>query len=185
VRAFIGIPLPLEVREKISEFVAGMAPLISGVKWVEKDNYHITLKFLGEVSEEKVRLLASRLEETSRGVTSFSICLSGFGAFPALSYPRVLWIGVSEGGELVRDLHSRIEDVAKEFGFQPEQKSFHPHVTIGRIRRPRKLGDLLRLEREVVFGDVVVNEFCLYRSTLTREGPIYDIIDFVELVKSE
>ncbi|RMG58651.1 MAG: RNA 2',3'-cyclic phosphodiesterase [Deltaproteobacteria bacterium] len=185
MRAFLGIPLPEEVREEISAQVERLFSRLRGVKWVEKENYHITLKFLGEVEEETAALLLKEVSTRASTFPPFSVDLSGFGAFPTLRSPRVIWVGIKSGGDLVGKLHEVIEEVAESRGFPREAKKFHPHVTVGRVKRPGGGGLVLEKEDSLPFGRVRVDRFHLYRSTLTKAGPIYDIIGSVFLEGEE
>ncbi len=178
MRMFTGISLPLEVREEIDALVVRMSALFKGIKWVEVDNLHITLRFLGEVEKERVPDLREGLKSAAVGKKPFLISLATLGAFPSLRYPRVYWIGVDEGKEMVRSLHDDISDELKKVGFDPEGKKFHPHVTIGRVRKRASENRLLPERTHI--GAFTAKDFCLFKSTITKKGPIYDIIEKIE-----
>lgn len=178
MRLFTGISLPPGIREEIDAYVASMSALVKGVKWVEVDNFHITLRFIGEVEKERVPALREGLKRASAGKNPFVISLATLGAFPSFSYPRVYWIGVDEGQEMVRSLHDDISDELKKVGFDPEGKKFHPHVTIGRVRKSTSENRLLPERTHI--GAFTAKDFCLFKSTITKKGPIYDIIEKIE-----
>lgn len=178
MRLFVGISIPLEIREGIDVYIAATGVGIEGVKWVEKNNFHITLKFLGEVREDNVPSLVECLRMTAVGKVPFLISLTSVGAFPSMKYPRVYWIGVEKGKEMVKTLHDDIERECQKLGFATEGKRFHPHVTIGRLRKFGK-GSQLKGEKSC-FGEFMATDFTLFKSTITKKGPIYDIIEKIE-----
>ncbi len=151
------------------------------VKPVEEENLHLTLRFLGEVEEGVVR----RVGEALRGIRypRFSVTLRGLGAFPSPGNPRVIWIGVEEGGEELRGLRDEIERALR--GIVPrEEESFVAHLTIARVKeRARGAIEILKEYGDYEFGKVDVNEFKLKRSVLTRKGPIYTDIEVYPLVE--
>jgi 2'-5' RNA ligase len=181
MRAFVGIPIPHEIRRGIGEAVRELGRRVGGVKWVEVGNFHITLKFLGEIDESMSTVLSGSLRDATEKISSFTASLEGIGAFPSLSSPRVIWIGVEEGNSMVRKLQVEVDTELEGCGFQREKKPFHPHVTVGRVKRGAR--DIRKDVSEVrcSFGSFSVDQICLFKSTLTRSGPIYDIIGEVPL----
>lgn len=183
VRAFTSIEIPCNLRREIEGLLAPGKSTFKGVKWVATENLHITLKFLGNVEEDIVGTVSSRLARVATEMRPFSLSLGSVGAFPSLYRPRVLWIGVKKGEDVVRGLHDKIDRALSEIGFDLEERSYHPHVTVGRVRggarlRMDQLFSAIHLNREFP-----VLKFNLMKSTLLGKGPVYDIIE--ELVFSE
>ncbi len=147
------------------------------MKPVETQNLHITLRFIGEVPLSTVEEVKDVLR--SLNFKPFRIKLAGLGAFPSPSRPRVVWIGVAEGGEELARLRDEIERGLREIGIQPERQKFHPHLTIARVKGTRNIHSLVRIISEYSdyeFGEVMVDRVRLKKSILTRKGPIYETL---------
>ena len=177
IRAFIAVDVDEgAVVAKISAVKKSVEDENIKIKFVEDNNLHLTLKFLGDIEEN----LIPRIEETLSKVkhSSFKIELRGVGYFTP-SYPRVLWIGIEEGGEKLNRLAAIIDDALTQLGFKKEGKSFTPHLTIGRIKYVKnrhRLSDKIQVLKDTVLGSFNVENFKLKRSTLTPRGPIYETI---------
>ncbi|MCJ7645372.1 RNA 2',3'-cyclic phosphodiesterase, partial [bacterium] len=117
MRTFIAVAISSEVREKIAKIQAEFRRGGPDVKWVEPENLHFTLKFLGEVDEDKLLGVIEKTRLGVAGVSSFRVHLSGLGSFPNLKSPRVVWVGVSEGKQELKNLSERIEENLSYLGF--------------------------------------------------------------------
>mgnify|MGYP000334632078 CR=1 FL=1 len=176
VRLFIAVNLPDDLRGRLVS-VQEQLPK-HGLKLVEPENLHLTLKFLGEVREGTVSEVARAMTEVVADQASFEVEIAGLGAFPDLRRPRVVWAGVTRGKQDVMSLQARLEDALQPLGFQRE-KDFHPHVTLARVKLPaaaRMIADVVRGAKSAVFGSFAVREVDLVKSTLTPKGPIYEKI---------
>ncbi|MFP3285334.1 MAG: RNA 2',3'-cyclic phosphodiesterase, partial [Nitrososphaeria archaeon] len=155
------------------------------MKPVEEGNLHLTLRFIGEVEEERV----ARIRDALRAVRHppFDISLRGLGAFPSPSNPRVIWIGVEEGSRELRELRDGIESALR--GIVPEdEEGFTAHLTIARVKGGGRGGaglGILKEHGDADFGTMRVSDFRLKRSVLTRTGPIYTDIEVYRLVEPE
>jgi len=170
MRAFVAIEISNdEIIKSIKKF---QDKIKIDAKPVESKNFHFTLQFLGEITEEisKKIIQALHLIEFS----SFSVNLMGVGAFPKPESPRVIWISTDEdGGNLLIDLSKRVEKVLKPLGFSSD-KPFKPHITIFRIKK--KIGDItneLKNQKMIDFGIQEIVSIKLKKSELTPKGPIY------------
>ena len=173
MRLFVAVDISEELREKIHPVLKAVSE-ISGVKAVERENLHITLKFLGEVSEARVVAISEALKKVE--FEPFEIYLKGFGFFPNERYARVAWIGVKEGEDRLKELADKVNAALKKVGFKSE--SFTAHVTVARVKKPegRKIVEVLsKLDDD--FGRMEVKDFRLKKSTLTSKGPIYEDIE--------
>jgi len=175
MRLFVAIDIPINPE---MEGVMSYVKKAGKVKAVEKENLHITLKFLGEVSEDKLPYIKNCIEKSCKKFKKFSIKLKGLGAFPSLSRPRVIWIGVDEGKDTISEIMKRLDECFQKLGFKKE-KSYVPHMTIARVKGFIKLDPRPYLKKD--FGSVLVEEIKLKKSTLTPKGPIYDDIFILEL----
>ena len=137
-RAFIAILLSSEAREAVTDEVERLRPLSRAVAWVPRDNLHLTLRFLGEQSEERLADALAALETVAAAGESFTLGLHGLGAFPGLERPRIFWVGVAEGALAARGLQARLEAALAERGFPPEARPWHPHLTVGRVFDDRR-----------------------------------------------
>lgn len=156
-----------------------MKPHWEGVKWENYEKLHLTLKFLGEVEESKIEKIESVLAESVRTYSPFRTAISGFGGFPNLRNPRVLFIGLSENHELLK-LQCEIEERLEGFGFKKENQAFVSHVTIGRIRgRAQSKGSFPVPQNTSFF----IAEIALMKSLLHPEGSKYTPISVFRLDK--
>ena len=137
-RVFIAILLSPEARDAVTDEVERLRPLCRAVAWVPRDNLHLTLCFLGELSEERLVDALAALETTAAGGEPFTVGLHGLGAFPGLERPRIIWVGVAEGALAARSLQARLEAGLAERGFPPEARPWHPHLTVGRVFDERR-----------------------------------------------
>jgi len=169
VRLFIGIPIP--ETPKIMELVENLQ--IKGKK-VKAENFHITLKFIGELKSSK------EVQDNLRGInySKFSLALQELDAFPNSKKARVLFIkGYSNGHleELAKMVHDATRSIKLDHPFQP-------HLTIMRLREPADLSNIIEEYKGVNFGTIEVTKFSLYESKLTPDGPIYRVIEDYQLI---
>lgn len=171
MRLFVAIEIEPEIRDRISEFVARLRPGLSKARWVRPEGLHITLKFLGNVADDR----SSRIEGALRAVQANAVRVSvaKLGVFPNPKSPRVLWVGVDAGDRLGR-LARAVDQQMGSIGFQSEKREFSPHVTLARFNHPPRgnLGSLLS-EAPPSFGTMTANEFHLYESKLSPQGSRY------------
>lgn len=168
MRCFVAIDVPDEIKRKIGEIQKDLNR--SGIKLVEPENLHFTLKFLGEISESKAEEIKQRLKEIE--FQKFSIELAGVSGFPNLKYLRVIWIGTTS--EKISELAKLIDKRLSSIGFK-EEKKYVPHLTIARVKRKPSIEVIKFIEKykSEKFGNFLVQEFSLKKSILTKSGPIY------------
>ena len=145
------------------------------IKWVEAANIHLTLAFLGDTDEKRIRVLNRMLSDTCIGFGEFDFNLTGTGVFKNFRDPRVLWVGIQSVGRLIQ-LNNIIAEGLKLNVFETEEREFKPHLTLGRVKSLRdteNLKILLESYRDVQFQIVQVSEVILYESILMQNGPIY------------
>src|SRR3972149_1547418 len=137
IRSFVAILLNDEVRNAVAAEIARLRPLAPRVGWVAASNLHLTLKFLGELPPEALEQVKDGLTEAVTGATPFSLRFQGLGAFPGMARPRVLWVGVAEGGQAAQALQARVEAAVGRRGVPRGERPFSPPLTVGRGRGPR------------------------------------------------
>lgn len=169
IRSFFGIPIPEDVRKEIYKIITELKRDLKNVKWVEEENLHITLKFLGNIEEKKIEEIREEVKKFLKDIKPFEVQLQDFGVFPSKTRARVLWIGMGSGKENVAQLNQRIEESMERIGFKREKREFSPHLTIGRIRNPSPLSLNISYQSRCF----KVNKFILYKSELSEKGPKY------------
>jgi 2'-5' RNA ligase len=176
MRLFIAIVLSEPIREALAQAQAHLKYAGADVKWVAKDNIHLTLKFLGEVPEGKLQQIKDALDEIGKSFTPFEISLAGLGAFPNISSPRVIWVGLDKGAAESADVAARVDEAMEGLGFAKEPRPFAAHLTIGRVR---SLKNKEALKEKItgyglrVTGYETIYSIALFQSTLTPKGPLY------------
>uniref|UniRef100_A0A7V3RHU9 RNA 2',3'-cyclic phosphodiesterase n=1 Tax=candidate division WOR-3 bacterium TaxID=2052148 RepID=A0A7V3RHU9_UNCW3 len=180
MRTFIGIEIPERQRKVIYEFWKEERSKNLPIKWVEFENLHITLKFLGEVDEKRMNEIIPALSSISKKTKGFLCQLENFGCFPGIRNPRVLWMGVSQGEREIINLAIELDDALSKYGFKKEEKKFHPHLTLGRIRAPFKIDEII--DKNLKTESFRVNDFVLFKSTLLPSGPIYERLKTFDLI---
>jgi len=187
LRSFIAIDVEEKtIIEKIIEIEKKLQETGALLKLVEPENLHITIKFLGEISEKELPLIKKILEKNAELFEPFEITLEKLGAFPSISHPRVIWVGISQNKDKVTSLANKISADLERAGFRREERAFHPHITIARVKRQNS-----RLKKEItqyqnsVFGRMIINNIRLKKSTLTPQGPIYTTIFEIPIKKEK
>ncbi len=183
MRTFIAIPLPARARDLLGDLQQTLKSLSADVRWTAIPSIHLTLKFLGEMDPAMLPRLMAGLQAQTQEMPTFPLSLQGLGAFPDLRSPRVIWCGL--GGDLVRleALQTRVEAACTGIGFPPEDRPFHPHLTLGRVRSKTNLHplvDYIKIGAALDFG-FEVNDCHVYQSTLRPQGPLYAVLAKVEL----
>jgi RNA 2',3'-cyclic 3'-phosphodiesterase len=182
-RAFIAIPLPEGLRTRLASAQETLRPARAGVTWVDPGRLHVTLKFLGDLSDEARGPLEEGLRRVAAAAAPIDLEARGLGAFPASGTPRVVWAGLEEKapGRLAA-LARGVEEAAAAAGFPPEGRPFAAHVTLGRVKSPRNaaaLRALIEAGRDVEAGAFRADAFVLFRSDLSPQGPTYtDVAQF-------
>ena len=179
MRCFIGIALPEGVREAIAGAVREIFREPVPVSWTAPGNLHITLEFLGETKHGQISAVAEGLAKVAGDFCGFSLESSGGGIFPGPKNPRILWTGFREPLELAGTLQQNISKTMRLVGFPSEERPFHPHVTIGRVRGTLPPGwgnGFLQEFSSRSFGTVPVSSIHLYESRLSKGGAIYSVI---------
>lgn len=175
VRCFIAIDIEDPgVIQNILRVQQALSTLGPQLKLVEKENIHLTLRFLGEIPSTLVEDVIGALRTIE--FSPFKITLYGIGAFPRLSRPNVIWVGVEEGVEELKELAYKVNTVLRKLGFPPPDKPFSPHITIARVKRRPDISTLMSIANTYInsiYGSILVDNFRLKKSTLTPRGSIY------------
>jgi 2'-5' RNA ligase len=184
VRAFVAILLDAATRAALGAEIGRLQAAAPRVAWVDPAGLHVTLKFLGEVGDARTAEIGAALAGAAAGASPFELEIRGLGAFPTLARPRVVWAGAAAGREACVDLAGRVEAALGPLGFAPEARPFSPHVTLGRIREPRRdatLAALLARGVATAFGRVRIASLSLMKSELSPRGARYTEVAAVRL----
>lgn len=179
-RVFVAIELPAAVRRKLIEHIDRLRDSVPEARasWVREGNLHLTLKFLGDIPLTSLEKLSAAASIATARVEPFEIVVEGCGAFPPNGQPRVLWIAIADPSGHLALLNRSVEDECEKAGFPREQRPFHPHLTIARIRKPHDSRHLAAVHKEMVFGPEVTraSELAVFRSELRSEGSRHTVI---------
>lgn len=179
LRAFIAVEIPLEIRKTICNATAPLQNGIgSSVRWVPKENMHLTLKFLGDVSPGNIEMLSQMLRAEANMFNGFELRLSGLGAFPNRKRPRVIFIDI-HAPPVLEALQRGIESASRRLGYESEERGFSPHLTIGRVRQNATATEQQTIRRALEdtridsLGTARVDSVYLYKSDLKPTGSVY------------
>lgn len=187
MRCFIAIDMSEDIKRSIASVIEKADHKSKGIRWVSLENIHLTLKFLGEVSEKMISDIEKKLSAICGAQKIFDMKIYGIGAFPNFKYPNILWVGIDVSTEL-KDLFEAIEESLSELGFEKENKKFSPHLTIARIKD--KKGTDLTLKalspfKDTFFGNINVKEVLLLKSILRSTGAEYSKISTLMLANKK
>ncbi len=190
IRSFIAIELPEALKQDLAGLQSRLRqPRQSWIKWVNPQSIHLTLKFIGNISPDRVPAITTAVEAASSGIPPFRLEVCGIGAFPNLKRPQVVWAGVEGDIDTLRKLQSCIESNLEPLGFTPETRGFSAHLTLARIRNQatpserEELGRLIAVTGLETCHAILVEAVNLMKSQLTREGAIYTKIVSIRLDK--
>lgn len=182
VRSFLAIEIDKELIPKISEVQDAFKQTKANVKYVKEENMHFTLKFFGDIDEDKLEEIESAINKVLKNHSSFDLTIEGCGNFPKPDIIKVIWIGIAKNDPMI-NLQKDLDKEFKKIGFRKEKK-FISHLTIGRPRNQKdknELKQIIKDNKDVKIGKMTVNKIHLKKSTLTPKGPIYEDIKVFEL----
>ena len=178
VRSFISIDLEdQQILSRIASILSSLQSLGGDLKPVERENIHLTLKFLGNVTAPRLGEVKSSLQQLL--FSAFTAEIKGAGAFPNLNHMNVIWVGVNEGWSQVEQIYEQVEKLLSSLGFRRENRPFSPHITVARVRSGRnrdEIANFLRRLGDETFGKITVNKVRLKQSILSSSGPKYSTL---------
>jgi len=179
IRTFVAVDISRAVRDGAAELIDQFRAAGADVKWVEPQNLHVTLKFLGDVDAREIHEVCRAVQGAVGEAAPFGLEVLGAGAFPNANRPRTIWLGIGQGSEEMVSLNARIEPPLEKLGFRREARRYQPHLTIGRVRRGGgptvgELGKLLHEFADFEVGRMTVSEVIVVSSQLDRSGPVYE-----------
>lgn len=186
IRSFLAFDIDPKVRAKLGALISDFQKKGKGVKWTEPDKLHVTLKFFGDVEEDVLRNIHERLKDGLVDEHVQKLFCQGIGVFPNWKYPRVIWAGFGGDVDPVIELQGRIEKLLHGFPIEKDKRAFRLHLTIGRAKEISSASGLIHLVEglgPIEFGEVVVDRVTIYKSVLTKEGPVYTPLYTIEFKK--
>ena len=184
LRAFIALTPPTTLQHTVAEVREAFQSLSLPWRWVAPEQIHLTLKFLGNVPAEQVTMIAQAMAHTIQGQTTFTLRAQSLGCFPHPSRPRVLWVGLADPSQALVPLNERLTAALLPLGFSPEERLFHPHLTLARVQngtRSQQLLPILQAYQNRCFGEFTVTQLHLFQSELQRSGALHTILRSVTL----
>lgn len=183
LRLFIAFDSPPEVKSEAVRIQEQLRQADADVSWERPEKLHCTIKFLGDTPSEIVPSIVDALGEVGRANPPFSVQYRGIGCFPDRRDPRVLWLGIENPDGKLMTLFRSVDSAMANLGFKPENRQFHPHLTVGRVRSGRNHANLLKILENVTFESAIkaTDEVLLIKSELKPTGSVYTKIKFVTL----
>jgi len=180
LRSFIALEIPTEIQRAILHSTAPLQKILLKpvVRWVERQNLHLTLKFLGDVSPENLEQLADVLKAELVTYESFTMSVAGLGGFPSSRRPRIIWVGL-EAPAALSTLQNGVDKITARMGYPLEERPFSPHLTIGRVGQGVTQADIVRIRAAIEamtienLGIVHVDAVRIFKSDLRPGGPVY------------
>src|SRR5215813_8335009 len=173
-RMFCAIELPEVLRQQLVQHIQQLREAVpqAHASWNRPENIHLTLKFFGDVKQDLIPKISAAAARAVEQFGPFQIGVGSTGAFPKLSQPRVLWIGVSDPSGKLATLQHQFESESAREGFAKEERPFRPHLTIARIRNPAGSRTLAQAHQRLGFAaqTFTANEFIVFRSELSSQG---------------
>jgi 2'-5' RNA ligase len=184
IRTFIAVDLDKAVRGRTIALQDSLKETGTEVKWVEPENLHLSLLFLGEVDEREVVDVCRIVAETAKEHPGFKMRVETAGCFPNPRRPRVLWVGVGAGSQELCSIHDALEIALVDLGFRQEDRKYSPHITLGRVKSDRPtdvLASALAQHGGWKGGEIQVSEVLVMGSKLTPTGPEYTVLSRAKL----
>jgi 2'-5' RNA ligase len=181
LRSFVAIELPEALRHSLADLIETLSRSNETriIRWVRPESIHLTLKFLGDVDASTMETVRHVVQEVVPEFSAFTFSAAGLGCFPNFNRPRVVWVGLHEQAGVLASLQAGLEQAFSDLGFRREKRAFHPHLTLGRIRRgvrsadQRAVGEALSQVEDFSLGEYRVKEVFLFRSDLRSTGAVY------------
>jgi 2'-5' RNA ligase len=183
MRTFIAIEISTEVKSAVAAVQNELSRAEADIAWINSEDIHLTLKFLGEIDKQQFTAIQEACVETATRFHPFTLSIRGTGVFPNPRHPRVLWVGLAGETETLEDLQEQLDERMASIGFEPEEKDFRPHLTIGRLKSNRNVKDLLARADAYSLPNLSfeVGEIVLMKSDLSPAGARYSELAKVKM----
>lgn len=180
----MSIEISDEIKQQLVNVQEKLTTTGADLKLVEPQNIHLTLRFLGDVSEGRIEEVKNAIRGAGKIAEPYDLKVEGLGVFPHPGYIRVIWAGVGDGHDSTTAIRKRLDKNLANIDFPPSDKEFTPHITFARMRSGKAKNEIANLVKEMSdkhFGTCRVDAIELKKSELTKKGPIYSTLECVEL----
>ena len=183
IRCFIAIDIPEAVKAHIAELQGALRQYGARISWARSEGIHLTLKFLGDVRQDLIPGISKALESVTVSTEAFIVSAKGVGCFPNSRRPRVLWVGLDGGNDLIQ-LQQVVETALVPLGFKREKRKFNPHLTLGRIKGPQGVDNVVQEMERLGFPkqEFPASEIRLMQSDLQPSGAVYSVLKAMSLL---
>jgi 2'-5' RNA ligase len=171
MRAFLAIEISDDIKQYLKTIIKSMAGKVDGVKWVNEEGQHITLKFFGEIEEARAWKIKEAVSMLEKKYSPFVTTTKRLSAFPDKKRARVIVVTLEKGVDNIKMIFNDIEEHLSTLGIEKERRELSPHITLGRRKIPAPLldRDIIEMEEKTF----IIEKLVLFKSTLTKEGAIY------------
>ena len=178
IRTFIAIPVPESVFVLQGNLKNTIEKKTGKVRWVKRDQLHLTLKFVGDTPEESIDDVRDVMQKVANQMTPFKIFIQGVGCFPKIERPRVMWVGLDGAIDKLNQLVTAVHDGLHPLGFPREEKEFHPHITMARAKYPQKKTPDISSFLNTTYDPIPfrIEKIQFISSELFPNGPVYTIL---------
>lgn len=176
IRSFIALCFPENIISRIKKLQEEMQKYKLKIRWVEPKNIHLTLKFLGNISDESIEKAGRVINETAGEQKPVSLIAKGIGVFPGIKHPRIIWVGVGRGTDRLIELQKNLDKKLVKAGFSKDKKPFTSHITIGRVKGkniPENLMNAMAALKGFESEEFIADHIDMYKSDLKHGGPVY------------
>lgn len=187
MRVFIAIDIDDKIRKAIADLQKQIASKVDvkkgDLKWVEPNNIHLTLKFLGEINDEQLERVKETANTVAQAHQKFNLALESVGSFGGRS-AKVVWVGAEKGTDALLALQKDLDDLLAQAGFPKEDREFSAHLTLCRVNHPMtgvKIGEAIKQFSNLKLGSITADAVCVYQSQLTPAGPNYTLLQSFKL----
>ncbi len=189
IRSFLAFELPEFVKEELSGLIRSFNRGVSKVRWVKRENMHLTVLFLGNINEETIPAMAEDISDICERFSPFIVRMKGVGCFPNIRNPKVIWVGIDGEIERMAKFYESLVMNLSKYGIKQENRTYRPHLTLGRIKgnsniRDRMVG-MISKGREITDKEFILQELVLFKSDLRPQGPIYTKLNSWSLLKDK
>lgn len=180
LRLFIAVDLPERVKKILSACEKELEKSGADAKWIKSENVHLTIKFLGHVPSETIKNITDILDNLLSGHEKFEVTLSELGCFPKIATPRIVWAGVEDKKQILKNIAFSVEEALTKCGFEKEKKEFQAHATLGRIRshqnRIALMEKIIDANQHFKKEKFLIDNITLFESRLSPQGPAYSVV---------
>jgi 2'-5' RNA ligase len=183
LRLFVAADLPEPIKRSVEKVIQPLRLQLPDAKWTTREQWHLTLKFLGHVDEDRLEELSKVAAKVAAGAEPVETRLTDIGAFPNVRRARVLWIGIDNPDNKLTLLDDELERRYAKRGFRKESRLYHPHLTLARMRSPQPIGEVVDSADTSSLTDAsfTIGEIILYRSHLSPKGSRYEALESFKL----